>query len=208
MFALAAMIAIVFHEVAHGFVALKNGDMTAKYAGRLSLNPAKHFDLMGILMFAFIGIGWARPVPVNPVNFKRQRLGMFGVAIAGVVTNFLLALVAFVLLCLVGGVFSNEIVNLCVFSFLEYTVVINLCLIAFNILPIYPLDGFRVVESFTKTNNKYCVFMRRYGTTILFGLFIADIVLSQFHYGPLSLYIEFVRDSILQLFSWVGGWLV
>ena len=213
MFALAAMIAIICHEFAHGFIALKNGDDTAKLAGRLTFNPAKHFDVMGVVLFALVGIGWANPVPVNPNNFNKPRRGMFTVAIAGIVTNFILAVIAFIIFCLLGGIFQAEYVDgsasyylaFLVYSFLVYTIVINLCLIAFNILPIFPLDGFRVVEAFTKPDNKYRVFMYKYGVYILLGLFVLDIILSNFGYGPLTLYIQFVQNSTLKLFNLVRG---
>ena len=84
-------------------------------------------------------------------------------------------------------------------------VTINFALFAFNILPIYPLDGFRVVEAFTSPNNKYRVFMYKYGSNILFGLLIADIFLSRFGYGPLTLYIQFIQHSISELYYSVGG---
>ena len=208
MFALSAMIAIVVHEVAHGFIALKNGDNTAKCAGRLTLDPTKHFDVTGVLLFALVGIGWAKPVPINPNNFKKPRLGMFTVAIAGVVANFILAAISFVLFCLLANVVENEIINMIITYFLLFMVLINTCLIAFNILPIFPLDGFRVFEAFSKPENKYRLFMYKYGAWILLGLFVADVFLSQFGYGPLTLYIEFVQNGIINLFEWVRGWFV
>ncbi len=89
---IAVCISLVLHEVAHGLVAKWNGDYTAKYAGRLSLNPLKHFDLIGFIMMMLIGFGYAKPVPVNPYNFKHYKRGMVTVAIAGVVTNMIIAL--------------------------------------------------------------------------------------------------------------------
>lgn len=90
-FVFALVFALTFHEVAHGVVALWNGDNTAKVSGRLSLNPAKHFDLMGLVFMLLVGFGWAKPVPVNPYNFKNRKLGAVTVSVAGVATNFLLA---------------------------------------------------------------------------------------------------------------------
>ena len=101
---LAAFIAVTliisFHEFAHAYAAYKCGDPTAKFAGRMTLNPAKHFDPLGIVMFALAGFGWAKPVPVNPRNFKNYRWGSFWTAIAGVLCNFLFALLFFAVLFL------------------------------------------------------------------------------------------------------------
>ena len=203
-FLLAIMIAMVCHEFAHAFIALKNGDDTAKLAGRVTFNPSKHFEITGVVLFLLVGIGWAKPVPINPYNFNNKRRGMFTVAIAGVVANLILSLIGFILFCFLGMRFSGY-TGVTVFYFLLYTVTINLALFAFNILPIFPLDGFRVVEAFTSPNNKYRVFMYKYGSNILLGLFIADMVLSIYGYGPLTLYVQFIRDSILKLYYSVGG---
>ena len=100
---LAAMGAIILHENAHGIVALWCGDDTAKLNGRISLNPAKHFDIFGFLMFIVVGFGWARPVPVDSRNFKHQKLDSFLVAIAGVLTNLILA---FICIGLLAGLLS------------------------------------------------------------------------------------------------------
>ena len=88
---LAVMIVITTHEFAHAFVAYKCGDPTAKFAGRMSLNPVRHFDPLGIVMFAFAGFGWAKPVPVNPYNFRNYKSGSFWTAAAGVIVNYLSA---------------------------------------------------------------------------------------------------------------------
>jgi len=208
---LAVLIAIVAHEVAHGVVAMWNGDMTAKYSGRLTPNPLAHLEPFGFLSLLIVGVGWAKPVPVNPTNFRHIRKGIFFTAIAGVVTNFIIAVITFTLWALLGGVLLNGVLAGSLFSkffwwFLQSAVVINIALIAFNLLPIFPLDGFRIVESFTHYNNPYCKFMRSYGQYIFLGIIVLDIILGQFGIsGPLSLYINFVRNSILDLFYWVRG---
>jgi Peptidase family M50. len=91
-FAAAAMTSIMFHEFAHAYIALKNGDLTAKLSGRLNLNPRSHFDLFGLLMFFVAGFGWAKPVPINPDNFENKKKGVFTTAIAGVTMNLMLRL--------------------------------------------------------------------------------------------------------------------
>ena len=90
-FTVALLSALILHEIAHGLVALWNGDRTAKMYGRLSLNPVRHFDWIGLIMMILVGFGWAKPVPINPNNFKHRKLGCITVSVAGVVTNLLLA---------------------------------------------------------------------------------------------------------------------
>lgn len=174
----AACIAIVLHEVAHGLVAKWNGDYTAKYAGRLTLNPVKHFDLYGFLMFAVVGFGYAKPVPVNPNNFKHYRRGLFTVAIAGICMNIILAFLSamFYVLMMLG---VNNVGHRAFEYFGEFfriSCTLNLSLVFFNLLPIYPLDGFRIVETFTHRGNKFCSFMRTNGRYLLLGLVGLNIV--------------------------------
>ena len=92
---IAVVIVLTLHEFAHSYVAVKCGDPTPKWNGRLTLNPLRHFDLVGLLCFAFVGFGWAKPVPINPNNFKKYRLGMALTASAGVVMNYLTAFLVF-----------------------------------------------------------------------------------------------------------------
>lgn len=102
---LAGIIAILFvlcpHEFAHAYIAYKNGDPTAKFNGRMTLNPIKHIDPIGFLLFALVGFGWAKPVPVNPYNFRKQKTGMFTTAIAGVTINLIIAFIAYSLFLVV-----------------------------------------------------------------------------------------------------------
>ena len=202
----AAMGAIICHENAHGLVALWCGDDTAMEEGRISLNPARHFDIFGFLMFIVVGFGWARPVPIDPENFKHQKLDSFLVAIAGVLTNLILAFISIGLLAgllaILKGVESVSQGLYYFLYFLEYFLmygaIINLTLFAFNILPLFPLDGFRVIEAFVP-NSKYCVFMRRYGTFILLGLIILSTILGYItpYADVFSLYIRAVVNGIL-----------
>ena len=203
---LAALGAIILHENAHGIVALWCGDETAKLQGRISLNPAKHFDIFGFIMFIVIGFGWARPVPVNPNNYKHRKLDSVLVALAGVFTNVVLAFICCGLLAAFFAILKdvNE-VNTSMYYFLYfveylffYGAVINLTLLAFNILPIYPLDGFRVIEALAP-NSVYVTFMRKYGTYILLGLIILSYALSYAspYLNVFSLYINAVVKGIL-----------
>ena len=98
----AVVVVISFHEFAHAYVAYKCGDPTAKFSGRMTLNPVKHFDVLGMLAFALVGFGWAKPVPVNPNNFKNYRRGVFWTSAAGIITNYIMAFFFFPLALLVS----------------------------------------------------------------------------------------------------------
>lgn len=218
----AVCIALVLHEVAHGLVAKWNGDYTAKYAGRLSLNPLKHFDLIGFVMMMLVGFGYAKPVPVNPVNFKHYRRGLITVAIAGVVTNLIIAFLSALFYCLMhfawgramyGGA-SMGVVDLCwyLMRFFAILATINLSLVFFNILPVFPLDGFRVVEALTHRGNKFCAFMRTNGQYILYGLVGLSFIVSMAQsyvalpswFGYLDIlgtYLDFFVNNVLWVFT-------
>lgn len=190
--AFAVVISMILHECAHGYVALLNGDPTAKLSGRLTLNPVAHFDLLGFAMLITVGFGYARPVPVNPYNFKNKRYGTFTVAIAGISVNLILAFFSSGLWMLMGflcRVFPDVAHVFNGFSiFFTLMTVLNLNLVFFNLLPIHPLDGFRVVESFTKFSNPYTKFIRDYGKYILLGLIVlgvfVDFVMRSTDVGP------------------------
>ena len=145
------LMAITCHEVSHGFVADKLGDGTARYMGRLTLNPIKHIDIFGTLMLFVVGIGWAKPVPVNFGNLRNPKRDMIWVAAAGPVTNFLLAIVsAMALRALVAmaGSLPDDAMAMRVFDpvilMLAFSVYVNLLLAIFNLIPVPPLDGGRV----------------------------------------------------------------
>lgn len=136
---------IMVHEVAHGWVALKNGDPTAKMSGRLTFNPLHHIDPLGMLSLIFLRVGWAKPVPINMRNFRNPRLGLFTVSIAGVTANFLSALLAYFLIFVFnihGGFF---------FLLLAEIAFDSLSFFTFNLMPLPPLDGSKVVMSFLPT---------------------------------------------------------
>lgn len=209
---IAIMCAIIFHEYAHGYAAYKCGDMTAKFAGRLSLNPRVHFNLVGFLMFVIVGFGFAKPVPINPDNFKKKKRDLILVSLAGVVTNFILAFVAFGILAAIMAIFGKTTFPgmsfgyLTLFFFTQFfliTVLINLCLMIFNLLPIYPLDGFRLVETLTKPNNGFVRFMYSYGAYIFMGVILIGALIPQI--DILSMYIGWVQNLVLKLFSAIFG---
>ena len=140
------LFALTFHELAHGYVAMRLGDPTAKNAGRLTMNPLKHLDPLGVIAFIIMRIGWAKPVPINPVYFKDPRKGMLLVALAGPGANLLLAVVSAILLkfFLLLKVLPLYIFNP-IGSMLVASVWINIMLAVFNCLPIPPLDGSKVL---------------------------------------------------------------
>jgi Zn-dependent protease len=165
----------VIHELAHGFIAYYQGDQTAKYAGRLTLNPFKHLDLIGsvilpiLLFFSTYGtgrqfiLGWAKPVPVNPYNFKDKKFGQIKVAIAGPASNFSVALIFGLLVRFLNGpefVILNDLFGIIVY--------LNILLGIFNLLPIPPLDGSWVVFNFFPPRwARLRLTLERYGFFIL-----------------------------------------
>ncbi len=178
--------AITFHEAAHGYVAYKLGDPTAKAMGRLTLNPFKHLDLLGTLVLVITRfIGWAKPVPVNPRYFKNPQKGMLYVALAGPVSNFLVALcfgLGFRLWALSKGVPSRSVMTAwygvlmqptadLLASILGFGLLINLALAFFNLIPIPPLDGANIVAGLLprKAAYKY-MSLGRYGFILVFLL--------------------------------------
>ena len=200
VFASALVCAIIPHEIAHGFAAYKMGDPSAKIAGRLSPNPAKHIDPLGLMCFVFAGIGWAKPVPVNPFNFKDFRRGNFIVSVAGVLANLIIGFFASLFLYLVFRFQSaNTDVNLGIFAlfyFFYFCTVINISLMIFNMLPIFPLDGYNMLVSFTKPNNKYMNFMRHNSAWVL--LVVMFVLMFT---GAIAI----ARDSIVDGFLWFWG---
>ncbi len=168
---LAVTVVLTLHEFAHAFVAYKCGDPTPKWNGRLSVNPFRHFDPLGLVLFALVGFGWAKPVPINPSNFKRYRLGLGLTASAGIVMNYIMAFVFYPFVLIVLN-FMPEIVFLKSFLFqlflLLYSYSLSFCV--FNLLPLYPLDGFRIVDALNKRRGKVFRFLREYGQWILIGL--------------------------------------
>lgn len=174
---LALIVVLPIHEYAHASVAVWCGDNTPKLYGRLTLNPLAHFDPMGLVLFVFARFGWAKPVPVNPFNFKRYKLHSFFVASAGVIANYLLALIAYPLFILSAlyipqfGYFTQVLQTT-----LFFICSMSLNFFVFNLLPIYPLDGFRIIDSFAKKKGKGYQFIKRYGSYILLSLFLLSII--------------------------------
>ena len=181
------ILSMVVHENAHAFVALKCGDDTAKKRGRLTFNPLAHFYYAGLILMLLVGFGWAKPVPINPYNFKNRKIGIILVSLAGIVSNLILAGICLLLLyfltpylvalCAVTSAF--RLLGYLFLYFLEYMVALNIMLAFFNILPICPLDGFRFVDSLLPPANKFSTFMYKYGNICLIAFVGVCFILSR-----------------------------
>lgn len=185
---LAGAIAVVFifapHEFAHAFVAYKCGDGTAKFQGRMTLNPVKHLDPVGYALCIFTGFGWAKPVPIYPSNFRNYRRGLFFTAIAGVIANYIIAFIAYPLYLLVWKyIFTPNMDFLVANTAIYYLVELlyyapyliyayGMSVFVFNLLPLNPLDGFRIVEAFTRPIHPVHRFLRNYSSYILIALIL------------------------------------
>ncbi len=192
------------HEFAHGFAASKLGDPTARYQGRLTLNPFAHIDYIGALCILFFGFGWAKPVPVNMRYFKNPKRDMAITAVAGPLSNLIVALIALLLKNIVSlGMASGFNFLIFVTMFLHYIASINVSLAIFNLLPIPPLDGSRVLSALLP--YKYYYGLMRYERYIFWGLF-ALLWLGVLDY-PLSV----AANAVFSLLNFVAslpfGWL-
>lgn len=169
---LAVAVVLTMHEFAHAFIAYKCGDPTPKFSGRLSLNPMRHFDILGLVLFAFAGFGWAKPVPINPNNFRHYKRGLAFTAIAGVVTNYLSAFIFYPLLLIVISYVQTPFIALDTFLYYLFLFLYSysLAFSVFNLIPLAPLDGWRVVEAVNRKRGKVYRFFEQYGYIILLVL--------------------------------------
>lgn len=172
----AVLWAISFHEFCHGYAAKLVGDPTAERSGRLSLNPLDHFDLVGTLMLLLVGFGWAKPVPINTRYFRHPRRDLVIVSLAGIVGNILTAVVCVLFLRFLGEPWYS-LAGRAGITVLIQMIVINVGLAAFNLIPIPPLDGSRVLEAFLPFRFlRYYYWLERYGMIILLILLVTGIV--------------------------------
>lgn len=182
------LVVLPLHEYAHGFVAYKLGDKTAKYSGRLTMNPLYHVDPIGALGIFLFGFGWAKPVPVDARNFKNPKSGMAITALAGPASNLLAALIGGFLINLVAHFALSwplAILN-ATLIFLQYYISINIGLAVFNLIPIPPLDGSKILEAFLPDRiiYKYARYQNIFMLILLALIFLGILT------GPLS-YIQY-----------------
>ena len=177
----AVLLCLTVHESCHGLAAYALGDPTARREHRLSLNPLRHIDWFGLLMMFLAGFGWAKPVPVNPNYFKKPKQGMALTALAGPVSNFLLALLTLLAARIFCDVAAYSEANQRILDFLLMVALLSIGLGLFNLLPIPPLDGSKVLFA-VLPDRAYNQLMRyeRYGMLLLFALVFFDVGSSAF----------------------------
>ena len=196
----AVLLLVVFpvHEMAHGFAAYLLGDKTAKYQGRLTMNPLAHMDPFGSLMMLLVGVGYAKPVPVNPYNFKNRKAGMALTALAGPLSNLLMAILSVglyrVLIIFVSDGWTLTLLRM---GLVELFASINISLAMFNLLPIPPLDGFRIISYVLP--DKWVFMVNRYQQVIT--LVVLVVVFTGILDVPLNFLHNAVYGLILRMFG-------
>ena len=212
---LAILIVLPCHEFAHAFAAVKCGDETPRLAGRYTLNPLAHFDPLGLVMLILLRFGWAKPVPVNPDNFRHYKSGCIWVSIAGVLTNIAMAIIfcPVFLLVVYKGVFLINAewaiyINYLIVYFFSSLFYINIGLFVFNLLPIYPLDGFRLYDALATRKGKFYYYLRRYSFYIMIGILLLGYAADIFNIwwlDILQVLVNYVSTPIIKLWSLILG---
>lgn len=191
----AALICIPVHECSHGYAAWLLGDPTARERGRLTLNPVKHFDPVGVLMLVFLGFGWAKPVPVDTRYFRHPRRDMALTSLAGPLSNFILAFVMMIFLSISIRFFPSTDLSEIIINLLLNTALLSIGLGVFNLIPIPPLDGSKILFSFLPERIYYTILRyERYGILIIMALIYLGIIT-----GPLNTVRSWVLEKLLFL---------
>lgn len=188
----AIVLGLTFHEYAHGLVAYRLGDNTAYDHGRLTLNPAAHVDPVGLILLFLAGFGWAKPVPVNPYNFKGDiQRGMLLVSLAGPATNLLLAIAAAIIWGVLD-IFQLPYVD----PIMQYMIQINVVLAIFNLIPVPPLDGSKILAGLLPGRQNWLYQLETYGVIILILLVFTGAIGFIFNI--------FVKPIVIALYSLAG----
>ncbi|WP_294542938.1 site-2 protease family protein [uncultured Gemmiger sp.] len=196
--ALVVLIVIPFHEAAHALVSWLLGDPTAKNAGRLSLNPLRHFDPLGTLCMVLGGVGWAKPVSINPRRFRDPKIGMAVSAAAGPVSNFLLGFVSTIIYKAVWYASAGQAPQL-VMDFLWYMIAMNISLGVFNLIPVPPFDGSRIALLFLPRSLYFRVM--QYERYIMAAVLI--LVLLGLLNAPLGFFVNIVYRAFMNATGFV-----
>lgn len=192
------LVSLTSHEYAHGWMADRLGDPTARVMGRLSFNPISHLDLMGSIFLVFFGFGWAKPVPIDPYNFKNPKMDTLKVAIVGPLTNFALALIFTFMIKILTMYFGNQSILMIFNLALSYAVYINVTLAIFNLIPIAPLDGFKVVAGLLDGRQlSEWMSLERYGFIFLMFLIFPILGKSSVFGTIISPFIRFITSLLL-----------
>ena len=198
-YAVVLFLCLPVHELAHGLVAHWCGDDTAKWYGRLTLNPFKHLDLWGTVMILTVGMGYAKPVPVNGRNFRHYKRDMILVALAGPLSNFLMAAIAmfgYLLIWYAGGV---GLMTEMLLMLLSIVVDVNIALMVFNLLPIPPLDGSRLWSSLLP--GRWAYTLEQYSQYVTIGLFVLLFA------GVLDVPLNFLRNGVANVLFAMFNWM-
>ena len=202
---IAVVVVLTLHEFSHAFVAYKCGDPTAKFAGRMTLDPTKHFDPMGLFFFVFAHFGWAKPVPVNPYNFKNRKWGTLLTSAAGILVNYLSAFFLFYPLLYLTNlyvvpIFAGKYMALFLSALTSFLYSYSISFAVFNFLPVYPLDGFRICDALVGNRSKILNYLRINGSYILMGLIAINLLSSYF---PILSYFNILGYAM----QYLGGWI-
>jgi Zn-dependent protease len=213
LIAVPVLLSLTLHEYGHARVALAFGDDTAKRAGRITLNPLAHLDLLGTLCFLFGPVGWAKPVPVTPHYLRPARAGDVAVSLAGVGMNVLLALLAsagLIFMTFLGARVDYNpaapptVVGVVAFM-LVYLIQINLCLIVFNLIPLYPLDGHHVLREMlpARMHGRFMDWQRHFGRYALLALLVIPwavrLLRIGVHFNPIGRLLWLVIDQVMPM---------